>query len=592
MFRPRTVLLVTLLLFAPAASATAAAVDARPVPAIDGGFSDDTVTNGQSGSTTTLDIDTDANTVRITATRDGQPVPADTLVGILGGDGLVGTRDREAEYTVPGDGASFRAEFAEKRPGVYNLTVRGDDGETATASVTVFSVGYTFTVANSATGRGGIAEITIDTPGPEDHGTLVVGSGDAGYRATVAFADGGDDRVTVRFNTFAAGNDSLNVVDAGNASDQVRVVNQSERPTLLAPGVYRLTVWSGNDSETVPERASFSTLTIGERGEPPAQNVSLAAAPASLPRSAASDVAGPTGPDDAVAMSDWTVLDLRGPAVEGIVDAYGGLGAAAASSALRLEVEQTNPTPSCARRELVLGETDPTLDANRSTLLLRASTTEFDADGAPNGACQAEPRAGDRYAVRFAVTDDRLVDAPNETVREFGFVEGGASLSPADRTVTPGENVTLSGNTTYAPGTTFRVAVSSVENATPGFERRTTARVGSDGRWSATFDLSARAPGERVVVRSIRFNGALHANASVVARSTTTPTPTVTLTPTANPTATPPLSPSPTTSPTASRTTPETPSVAETPTRTRVPGLGVHAALLALIGGGLASRER
>lgn len=89
----------------------------------------------------------------------------------------------------------------------------------------------------------------------------------------------------------------------------------------------------------------------------------------------------------------------------------------------------------------------------------------------------------------------------------------GAAQSDGDTVELESESVpstaeaTVTGTTTLDPGTELRVRVRSAGDTEPAFLRSTTATVGSDGAWNATFDLSAVEDHDRLSVTVTAVDG-------------------------------------------------------------------------------------
>jgi hypothetical protein len=106
--------------------------------------------------------------------------------------------------------------------------------------------------------------------------------------------------------------------------------------------------------------------------------------------------------------------------------------------------------------------------------------------------------AGDRFVVRFAASEANPVTPENQTASAtFALVEGEATIDTRGETLRlpADENASVSGTSTFAPGTTLEAQVWNKGGRT-GFSDRSLATVRPDGTWETTVDLSGAEDGQ------------------------------------------------------------------------------------------------
>ncbi|TKX84190.1 hypothetical protein EXE43_20250, partial [Halorubrum sp. SS5] len=196
----------------------------------------------------------------VTATVTADDINRDVEAVLLNSDG--DETDYTASGTIDTDGnvvLNF-GQIASDDIGEYEVEVTDvDSGVTATSG--------TFNVTEAAEGdvsfeqgfvtedRGDVANITINFQGDIETATLRVGDDDeVGYESNITVDSGGEDSVTVGFNTYVAGNtsslsidDLAYVVDA-DSDAEVTGANESvnDLANMLATGTYPLALSSEN----------------------------------------------------------------------------------------------------------------------------------------------------------------------------------------------------------------------------------------------------------------------------------------------------------------------------------------------------------
>ena len=537
------------------------------------------------------DVTTDDD---VTATVEADDINRDVDVALLDSDDEEVASD---SVTIDSDG-SATADFGTQSAGNYTVVatdVATGVEATSAVNVTTAAVGQADLAANTFdVAQGGVAEITVDLSGGATMGTLVIGDvADQGYQANVTFTDENEDgEVTILFNTYNAGAGSTGAGVVEAAGDDSAELNSGDTPlgsNLLAEGGYDLAVDTGhaaNGSEVTTSGSSdFGSMSIGPRST---DSLALWTAPGGT---SGADVFDATLTEDTtIATNDWVIVQVSATGLEGLVD--GNL-SGTVGNGVNISVAQTESStkPNTQAKELDLsasaGAIEYLSDADNQTYFIAINTKTADLERDGSGSYSMS--AGEEYVATFTVDDSKLVGSNNESVNStFEVVEQTRSLDASPVTVTAESGQSISGTSSAAPGTEFKVTVESAGDTSPRFYNNPTATVQADGTWNVTVDFSEQSAGDTFTVSSGSF---FDADGEVVeSTSTATPTATATAEPDDTATATATATAEPDTDTATATDEPDTETDTETSTET--PGFGVAVALVALLAAALLAGRR
>lgn len=351
--------------------------------------------------------------------------------------------------------------------------------------------------------RGDVVVLTFEFSGGAEEARVTLGSSeDVSFEVEFTVRDGdGDGTVVVLWNTAEshAPGAGLSVQSDGQGPDEdgfsegPNVVDDVTYP--VEPAEYPVSVVTA----ATGVETDLGTVFVEERSS---ENLTVHTAPASaesfesaadVERAASSAAAGET-----IAVGDraqdWVVLRLN---ASGLTN---DLGEAADldddSDGVTLTVEQDRET-----RRMNDGPTNMSLGGN-ATLYVGGDDSYY-LVFEPSALLDAGADIGDRFTANFSVNETHELTETNETLSAtFTLVEGTASFDLEDGTIAAaGENATVTGTSTWAPGTELIVHLRSSDasgNGTPFTERMDTVEVADDGTWNATVDLTEQAPGQEV----------------------------------------------------------------------------------------------
>ncbi|QZP36793.1 BGTF surface domain-containing protein [Halobaculum magnesiiphilum] len=407
--------------------------------------------------------------------------------------------------------------------------------------------------------RGGIATFTVRLNDSGSSATVVIGNeSEDGYQANVSVTDANDDgEVTFAFNTYTAGNTSAGtVVRLVGDSESDRITfdsteSQTGLNSLLDTGDYLVAVGTNDDPAAVLETPDFvGALFVAERSDP-SQTLwrttqdtlsDVREASDNETRSAVTSVGDAIVNErltrtDTLAFtpndsnSDVLVTELSVPGLSGMLGTVSG---GEVTDEFTAAIRSNNSSDAPFR--VVLAEQNPGLNREPVTLdlgeTLSAGTgiddaltvvyaggdtfyvfVDYDAVAASTvDGTDSAFEDGDEIAVNGTLQDARLLDIdPNETdasegASRYPTASATFTLEAADGefdvneddlvTTTAGENATITGTTNVAPGTELTVVIRSGEEVQAAFLESQTVTVGSDGTFTASFNLSAQAPGD------------------------------------------------------------------------------------------------
>ena len=613
-------------------------------------FQSDSAGNAGDEETTHADFELDSNRgdydYQISGELDGEALTADEVADIF--DGVSGTQvdtddDDENESIELTDGSTdvtLEANFSDADAGDYSFTASVTDTTAESSdSITVDDIGAG--EANLVTGspevaQGGVVNITVGLSEAASTGSLVIGDEtDSGYQANITFTDENDDgEVTVRFNTYLAGStgaDDSDIVWAAGDDDSVTLQNQSDLTDILdAENDYQLAVSTmGDASSTLDDPDDLGSVYVGPRST---DSAALWTAPASASLDAdddsttdANDIA--TSVEDGLVTEDDTIATLDGTTDQMIVQ-FSATGldglfknissdnpfvTAHQSGSVNLSVVQENPGANRDPKALNVSNSSDaiTFIEGEDTYYLAidsdaADWEQMEDDDTLDGEDETIA-SDDEFNATVTVADDRLfggdADASESVSTMFEYVEGTNELDSTPVEVMATSEQTISGTSSWAPGTEFTLRVRSSGDTEPRFYKTAEeVTIDENGEWSAQLDFSDTSVNDTFSVTSNSISPALDADGSVVSEeSTATPTATATATPTATATATatPTATATATATPTATATeAPETDEPTDTATEepdtttTTTPGFGVAVALVALLAAALLAGRR
>jgi len=482
--------------------------------------------------------------LEITGELDGSTLDYETLEEIFGGnDGFeVVDEDDDIVAVDAADDDSFEADFDDQDGGEYEFAFDvADTTASDSDSITVNDVGDAeLTVEDVEQQTGDIAAITVGQTAA-DSGTLVIGDiDDVGYQANVSIDFGDRDEVTVYFNTYAAGNESLGDVvwlDDDDLDDDAEITDFSQTldiDGILDTGDYELTVSpSADPAETLENPDDVASLFIEERSTDDL-NIWTASDDAvedildedddeqvaAVLEAIENDLVTPT---DAVAHDDFAVHQLEASGLKGLFkwaeaetgeDALGDQFIELATnstfenedgdSAIQLRVRETRDSvgPNAQRGVVDLAETGVVIlhdDENEQYFILM-DTSEIVLENGDS----LESDDDYEFDVKFELRDERLLDVDTEEDdledayerldTAFEVVERAGSFDLSDDDlieVEASDDAEITGETNIAPGSEVSIRVRGQGDAR--FSKSVSdIVVDTDGTFAGVFDFSDR----------------------------------------------------------------------------------------------------
>lgn len=508
--------------------------------------------------------------VEVSATSRGADRPMLYRLRDASSGDVVATR----EVHMDGSGEASGT-FADLSSGTYEVVV--EDAITGiTARTDAISVGQTqegdVSLARKVLveQRGDVLDVPLSFAGPAAGGfaEVTLGSPDVYFEVTVTVEDtDGDGTATIRWNTADSTNATAGVWVQGGQGE-VAVETGVDDPVVT--GEYPVSV-SYAGSETDVGTAVLEARTT--------DGVSVLTAPASASGfERVTEVKSTASGTDAVAMDrltlshDWLIVRVRASGLGGYVDTAGDLDGTSGLSLTVLESESS----------VTANEDRATVDLGDARLLAAPGEDTYYLVTQPLIPRNGEIEPGDEFEVTFAVdgSENPVTDGTQEATTTFTVVNGTASVDDDPLRLPAAVGATVTGDSTFAPGTELTVTLRSTGGQSPFVVDRSVV-VGSDGTWSASFDLSEYDEGTDFVARVSKADrGRVAVEGELVGE--TTPTAGVTddgtdRTPTRTATAdTQPTTTTSADSPTGGEGT----SSEITPTTTPSPGFGPLVALL------------
>jgi hypothetical protein len=493
--------------------------------------------------------DADGNVVQLTffelnltATLDETALnPGDTLRGELNArdaprpvrltlDGPGDNVTRETTLALP---ASEPTDFAfgplEDR-GDYEVVVNDTltDRRFATETVTVAEGDVVLNADVYADERGDVVSVPVEVR-RTGTATVVVGSEDVGYEATVVLLDDdGDDRVTLQWNTYLADGPEDGVGEAfsvGDDDDRIRVESvrsdiaggDADEPEVVEAGTYDLFVRSGASStrSTSREPEDVAIVELGPRATTSASVLAVAGEVAPDVEDA-SDLrearrTGNLTRTDEVTTRDVLVFQVNASGIAGVFEGSDDdaerLIDRAPPLAVRFEqVDAFNERPV----ELRIESNDARLVEDRAGdayyLFVDVGgldTVPADLAGTADADVEAEPlRTDTRFEGNFTLRGDGgLAETDESVVHAFDVVEPEFDVSEGvELPVTANGDIVVSVPTTLAPGTEVDVRLRADTGSGGSFLKTARTRVARSGRVTVTLSGRDAQLGERVTL--------------------------------------------------------------------------------------------
>jgi len=512
-------------------------------------FDEDSVDNRGSGAETFVTLESDLRTeYPVTVSADGD-LTAEELEDIFGASNVesLDEDDDEISLGTVSDG-DVDVDFDEIDAGDYEFTFSVDDTSAEdTASVTVKDVGEGELDVNPSSitqQQGDVVAINVTASEAASSGTLVIGNDeDVGYQANVSIDDFGDnDEITIYFNSYAAGNSSVDAgdtiwLDSDDADDDAEISFTDANQTLgidqLDSGDYELAVsTSSSPSDTLETPDNIGSLFLEERSTAEtintwtvSDNVASEITSADEPVDALNERVGENVTQSStIANGDGVIHQIEVSGLTGLLEATGedtdaaqfeeALTTVVGSNAeagfngnsldLRLRETRESVGPNAELRTVNLSATtfDVIVDSETDNLyvIVDTSTVEFENDDTLASDEEVELEA------RFRVQDARLLEfnraeETNSDVEDlediyqtatgmFDIVEPEGDFAQDPYNVTNAEGQMIEGTTNLAPGTEVTLRVRSGDDTRPAFSNAETTTVAADGTWSAEFDFS------------------------------------------------------------------------------------------------------
>ncbi|NUC71396.1 PGF-CTERM sorting domain-containing protein [Haloterrigena sp. SYSU A558-1] len=467
-------------------------------------FTDDSVTNANSGTSTELSIDSERSGITTEVSAEG--LDHKDLWSIFGDgstldDGNVTAAegvayvDAEEDSIVLEGREDFNADFDGIEAGEYEFTASVTDTtaeDTATIQVSEIDEDYYFSNVESVS-EGEIAEITLGLEGA-DTASVVLGEDDT-FAAAVTVNDVSGDEITLEYNTY---NNEWDIAD----DDSDAYLTNEKTNDALDNGNDSLPAW--NWDLTLGQGLDTQNFTLNEEHDRDVLTVSDYAG--------VGDTTSYTAPADAGIHGDYeaydeaTVTETDTFAVEdGIVVAledFGADGAVAANGSDLLDKEGVNIDVA----EQTSGPINnaENWSTNAGDLDAELITTDLDSydgdllvtlDPAGNASFAADQSYDVTVTIDAETSSFMDADEDDDYEQEFEISFEDRELSWDEIDSLPAEDgATASGTTTVAPGTDLSANADSPSDE-GGFVDYTSAVVNDDYTFDAEFDLAGETPG-------------------------------------------------------------------------------------------------
>ncbi|SDF03682.1 PGF-CTERM protein [Halorubrum xinjiangense] len=480
-----------------------------------------------------VEVDEDEFTTNdaVTATVTSDAINREITADLLDDDGdVVDT----VETSIDSDGEVAVDFGTVEDTGTYTVEVTDDNSAVSVESgdfeVTEAPEGdISFEETFITEERGDNANITINFQGDVETANLTIGDQEeVGYEANVSVDSGGEDSVTVGFNTYVAGNTStLNNADLvyiadGDSDAEITSVDESpdNLTNILETGTYPFEV----SDTSFDEIANGNSDAVGdlELEERSVDSFNLWTTSADVYEDVedVEDISNGVENDtvvetDSLTEGDVLIHELSATGLEGAIEANGGsladlitdTSSANDSTGIDLRIRQTadSTAPNSERKQVDVQQ----MIADGNVDIISTEGSYYIAFEESNIVLDDSSRSisdEDAFDVRLRVKDERLLDPDEDELEDsdvditdfyetatvsFEYVEAtGEFDTPVE--VQAAEDQTITGTTNAAPGQEFTVRVRSDSDVSPGFVQTSEdVTVQSDGSFEATgLDLS------------------------------------------------------------------------------------------------------
>ncbi|WP_435128149.1 BGTF surface domain-containing protein [Halobaculum sp. D14] len=522
---------------------------------------------------------------------------------------------------------TFTANFTDIDAGTYNFTFDVTDTTAEdNASITVENVGEGTSgfVSNTVTAnQGDVAKFNVSVSGASDYASVSIGDYTSiGYEANfTVYDENNDGRVTVYFNTYAAGNpnatDQETVYLASDSDDSI--TNISQHPSnglteVLATGNYELATAAGQQVYSTLDESpdDVGTLVLNQRSTTSAQ---IWTAPGSLSdldtkddgsSVTASDITthvenNVVTQDNQIANGDYVIVQVSASGLGGMSEVFGAHFYNSSDVGGQLTVNQSGSTGNFAPKVIDIANSSISVVADRDTdnyyFVIDTGSADFDRT---TGEASVSPSDGETYKATYTVSDDFLLKSTDSDDHQavngtYEAAERSLSISSDPVQVNAAMNQTISGDTSLAPGTEVTVRAQSDQGVQPAFFKSKTVKVKPDGTWSADFDFTTPDginAGDTFGVTATANNGQSVKDTADGEVIEGTPKPTTSAGTTSTTSTTEPPT---TTSTTSTTEPPQTSTTTEPPattTTTTTPGFTAVLGIVALLGAALLAIRR
>ncbi|WP_226022780.1 cupredoxin domain-containing protein [Halomicrobium salinisoli] len=338
---------------------------------------------------------------------------------------------------------------------------------------------------------GDVASLTLDL-GDRDEMRVSIGSEAVNYLTSFTVVDGSDDgEVTIELNTFVAGSGDDPGVSAADEDDEIRDVERELVGIDPSLSSAPYPVEASADGRVVAE----SLLVLQPRET---EGAGAGVAPRRADTTQSEDFAEAVTERERVAVGDWAVLRVDASGLYATLDEAADLRSDEYGYDLTIEeADVINRSP----MGVPLDEIALVTDAENDRFFAAVDSDRFDVD---------QP-----YEATFTITDANpyVADGEEESVSaSFRTVERTATIDAEEPVSVPTGEVTLSGTTTVAPGTTL--TVSATGEGGDEFLKIARPTVEADGAWSASLDFSDVAPGTPVTFEVVGLSDQIEGEVS------------------------------------------------------------------------------
>lgn len=459
-------------------------------------FDSEFVSNGDSGNTVELDVDSNRASSNIEVVADG--LDDEDLRHVFA---EYGTEDTDF-FIDSENNTVLLANYNNNNNNQFDLNFTGIDSDEYTfefdvidtdaatnASITVNDAGDAnaqFSESVYVEERGDIVEFTVELESTNT-ADIYVGSDDVGYEADLTVTDhDGDDEVTVYFNTYTAGDGTGDAFSTHEDSDDTVTVSESNLDVdKLQQASYDLS------ASAAGEETDVATISLNERST---DGVEIMTAPANAELDSVEDILDYATVDDTIAMQDKVIVGIEASGLEGsALDSSADLvegSAFAQTDGAYVTVEQQNPKMNRNAKTLDVSQGTLVQDGDNNTHYLVFNTNDLNVND------------GEEYEATFTLDENSDFvsdeDATEEVSNSFSLVErmvnfdamtedeDGDDLLSFD--LAGDDTITVSGDTTIAAGSEFNLRVRSAGESP--FLKSAPVTVEHDGTFASTFDMS------------------------------------------------------------------------------------------------------